>query len=176
MPERRTCRIGEQNAGSWHLLTVSSSRILYITPVINIQLRCAMKTDDKNLLFQQRKKKESLSYVLGIWLPWFQICKEKLVPVCKGWGQLFMWLIGHPHKYGNWGRSLYCHLLQSQCLLSNEEASRLGGDEPFSCPLMTFLHKLQGHRMFSILFPSNKRKINSPEESLIEKGRGLGRF
>lgn len=63
-----------------------------------------------------------------------------------------------------------------QCLLSREEASRLEGDEPFSCPLMTFLHKLQGHRMFSILFPSNKRKINSPEESLMRREGAWGGF
>jgi hypothetical protein len=29
--------------------------------------------------------------------------------------------------------------------------------------------------MFSILFPSTKRKINSLEEAILRKGRGLGK-
>lgn len=41
-------------------------KILCITPVINIELHCATKTDEKNLLLQQPKKKKQLHYVLGI--------------------------------------------------------------------------------------------------------------
>lgn len=47
-------------------------KILCITPVINTELHCATKTDEKNLLLQQPKKKKATS--LCPWNLTFFVC------------------------------------------------------------------------------------------------------
>lgn len=130
-------------------------RILYITPVINIQLHCAMETDDKNLLLQQPKKKQ-LHYVLGIWLLRFQMCSGKLMPVRAGDSCLCNSLdIYINMKIGAGPCVLTCSKARTRSKVKRR--ADLRGAE-FSCPTLTRLHKLQDYEVFSILFPNGRRE------------------
>lgn len=66
-------------------------KILCITPVINTELHCATKTDEKNLLLQQPKKKKS-NFTMSLesdFFCLFQMCSRTLVPARAGGSCLY---------------------------------------------------------------------------------------
>lgn len=142
---------------------------MYITPVINIQLHCAMKTDDKNLLFQQSKKKKSTLLESGVFFFLFQMCSGTFVPP-RAWGSsLCNWSDIYINMRNGAGSSLLICSKARTCSLVKRRADRR---EMNSLAVLRWLLHNMRFSPFSFQMVGGKRL----KESLIREEKCLGRF